>query len=107
MNKTIRNYHGHLSGVYCLKIHHGLGILVTGGRDSTVRVWDIRVRRQIHSLVGHGHTVASLITQESKPHVVSGSFDSYVKLWDIGEGRCVNTLTNHKKSIRTMVEHPN
>ena len=35
MNKVIRNYHGHLSGVYCMKIHEGLGVLVSGGRDST------------------------------------------------------------------------
>ena len=63
MNKVIRNYHGHLSGVYCLKIHHGLSVLVTGGRDSAVRVWDIRVRKQIHCLSGHAHTVGSLVTQ--------------------------------------------
>lgn len=64
MNKVIRNYHGHLSGVYCLRIHHDLGVLVTGGRDSSARVWDIRVRRQIHALTGHSHTVGSVITQE-------------------------------------------
>ena len=63
MNKAIRNYHGHLSGVYSLKVHHGLSVLITGGRDSTARVWDIRVRRQVHTLAGHSHTVGSIITQ--------------------------------------------
>ena len=106
MNKVIRNYHGHLSGVYAMKIHHELGVLVSGGRDSCCRVWDIRVRKQIHTLTGHAHTVGSIITQGSEPHIVTGSYDSFIKLWDIGSGRCINTLTNHKKSIRTMVEHP-
>ena len=64
MNKVIRSYHGHLSGVYALKVHEGLGVLVTGGRDSTARVWDIRVKRQVHALTGHSHTVGSIITQE-------------------------------------------
>jgi pleiotropic regulator 1 len=64
MNKVIRNYHGHLSGVYCLKVHQDLGVLITGGRDSTARVWDIRIRRQIHALTGHSHTVGSVLTQE-------------------------------------------
>ena len=63
MNKAIRSYHGHLSGVYCLKLHDSLSVLVTGGRDSAARVWDIRVRRQIHALAGHSHTVGSIITQ--------------------------------------------
>jgi pleiotropic regulator 1 len=103
MNKVIRSYHGHLSGVYCLKVHHDLSVIVTGGRDSTARVWDIRVRRQIHALVGHTHTVGSVLCQENEPHVVTGSYDSFVKLWDIGMGKCMKTLTNHKKSIRTMV----
>ena len=76
---------------------------MTGGRDSTARVWDVRVRRQVHSLVGHGHTVGSIITQEFEPHVVTGSYDSFIKMWDIGMGKCMKTLTNHKKSIRTMV----
>lgn len=38
---------------------------MTGGRDSSARVWDIRVRRQIHALTGHSHTVGSVITQEN------------------------------------------
>ena len=63
MNKVIRNYHGHLSGVYCLKIHDALNVLISGGRDSAARVWDIRVRKQIHALVGHSHTVGSIVTQ--------------------------------------------
>lgn len=40
-NKVIRSYHGHLSGVFSLKIHPTLDVLVTGGRDAVarVRVW--------------------------------------------------------------------
>ncbi len=37
-NKVIRHYHGHLSGVYTLAMHPTLDLLVSGGRDSTVRV---------------------------------------------------------------------
>jgi WD40 repeat protein len=37
-NKVIRSYHGHLSGVFSLKIHPTLDILITGGRDAVARV---------------------------------------------------------------------
>lgn len=37
-NKVIRSYHGHLSGVYCMKLHPTLDVLITGGRDSVARV---------------------------------------------------------------------
>jgi pleiotropic regulator 1 len=89
-----------------MKIHEGLGVLISGGRDSTARVWDVRVRKQVHALVGHAHTVGSILTQECEPHVITGSYDSFIKLWDIGQGKCINTLTNHKKSVRALVEHP-
>jgi WD40 repeat protein len=37
-NKVVRNYHGHLSGVYSLELHPTLDLLITGGRDSVARV---------------------------------------------------------------------
>lgn len=37
-NKVVRHYHGHLSGVFDLKIHPTLDLIVTGGRDSVARV---------------------------------------------------------------------
>jgi len=37
-NKVIRSYHGHLSGVFSLKIHPTLDILMSGGRDAVARV---------------------------------------------------------------------
>ena len=40
----IRHYHGHLSGVYALALHPNLDILMTGGRDSVCRVWDMRTK---------------------------------------------------------------
>ena len=55
-NRVIRHYHGHLSGVYTLSLHPTLNILFTGGRDSAVRVWDIRTKAQVQVLSGHKHT---------------------------------------------------
>ena len=41
-NRVIRNYHGHLSGVYSVALHPALDVLATGGRDATCRLWDMR-----------------------------------------------------------------
>jgi pleiotropic regulator 1 len=38
VNKVVRHYHGHLSGVYSIALHPTLDVLVTGGRDSVARV---------------------------------------------------------------------
>jgi pleiotropic regulator 1 len=108
-NKVIRSYHGHLSGVYCLSIHpDDNNMLLTGGRDSVCRVWDIRKQTQIHAL-GHENTVCSVFTTTEDPYqVVTGSHDSTIKMWDVRYyGKTLlTTITNHKKSVRAMAPHP-
>lgn len=102
-NQVVRHYHGHLSGVFCLKLHPTLDILVTGGRDAVARVWDMRTKHSIHTLTGHEHTVASLLTRSTHPQVITGSHDTTIKLWDLAAGKCMTTLTHHQKSIRALV----
>lgn len=79
VNKVIRHYHGHLSGVYSLSLHPTLDVLVTAGRDASARVWDMRTKAQIHVLSGHTATVADVKCQESDPQVITGSMDSTVR----------------------------
>lgn len=103
--QVIRNYHGHLSGVYSLTLHPTLPLLITGGRDSSVRVWDIRTRLQVHCLQGHTSTIASLLTNSTDPQIISGSHDKQIRLWDLRKASTLKTLTYHKKSVRGLAMH--
>lgn len=67
--QVIRHYHGHLSACYGLALHPTIDVLVTCGRDSTARVWDMRTKANIHTLSGHTNTVASVICQAAEPQV--------------------------------------
>jgi len=108
-NKVIRDYHGHLSGGYCMSLlesSSGPNVLVTGGRDSVGRVWDLRTTAEVAVLAGHTQTVASISTQNVLPQVITGSHDTTIKLWDLRKtAQPISTLTNHKKSIRAMQVH--
>ena len=104
--QVVRHYHGHLSGVYCVALHPTIDVLITGGRDSVARVWDMRTRHAVHVLTGHKNTVMSVAAQAAEPQVITGSMDNFVKLWDLKAGKCATTLTNHKKSIRALCVHP-
>jgi pleiotropic regulator 1 len=53
-----------------MALHPSLDILVTAGRDSTARVWDMRTKANVHTLVGHTNTVASVICQSLEPQVI-------------------------------------
>ena len=56
-------------------------MIVSAGRDSTVRVWDISQGREVSKFLGHkGHVCALAVTAQGL--IVSGGQDSTVKLWD-------------------------
>ena len=63
--------------------------LVSGGPDKVIKVWDLRMKRIVNTLVGHQHWVTTLQMDGSK--VVSGSRDKTLRFWDI-DGRLNNTL---------------
>ena len=67
--QVIRHYHGHLSAVYCISLHPTIDVLITGGRDATARVWDMRTKACVHTLSCHTNTVADIITQAANPQV--------------------------------------
>lgn len=105
--QVIRNYHGHLSGVFAVAVHPELPLLMTGGRDSTCRLWDMRSRVQVHCMSGHQSTVASILGHGADPQVITGSHDNTIRTWDIRTGKTLHTLTYHKKSVRALAMSPN
>ena len=67
-----RHYHGHLSAVYDLALHPTIDVLVSCGRDSTARVWDMRTKTNIHTLSGHTSTVGTVVCQAADPQIITG-----------------------------------
>ena len=82
-------------------------MLVTGGRDATARVWDMRTKAAVHVLGGHSHTVESVLCQSDEPQIITGGHDKMIRFWDIRTGSATKTLTQHKKGIRALVSHHN
>lgn len=102
----IRKYHGHVGGIYAMDLHPALDVLITAGRDAVVKMWDIRSRAEVMTLVGHTSDITSVMAQVSDPQIVSSSMDGTIKLWDLRKQTAMTTLTQHAKSIRTMIMHP-
>ena len=86
--------------------HPTLDLLFTGGRDSVVRVWDIRTKAEVMVLGGHKGTIHSVATQAGEPQVVTGSADATVRTWDLVAGTTTAILTHHKKGVRSVLFHP-
>ncbi|CDW96717.1 hypothetical protein [Sporisorium scitamineum] len=77
-------------------------IVVSGGCDRDVRVWDLRTGECKHVLRGHTSTVRCLKVLDGKPIAVSGSRDSTLRVWNVETGEHVHLLAGHQHSVRCI-----
>ncbi|KAF9976424.1 hypothetical protein BGZ73_008626 [Actinomortierella ambigua] len=72
-------------------------IVVTGGLDNTLKMWDVETGECLDTLWGHVEGVWSLAFD--KLRTVSGSLDRTIKVWDTESGQCLYNLTGHEGPV--------
>ncbi|KAG6917111.1 hypothetical protein DXG01_003931 [Tephrocybe rancida] len=77
-------------------------LVVSGGCDKVVRVWDVKSGHCIYTLGGHTSTIRCIRTLHSRPLTVTGSRDGTVRTWDIQRGVAVRVLEGHTGSVRCL-----
>lgn len=68
--------------------------LYSGGVDPDIKVWDLRKRAILHSMLGHADIVTSLQASPDGQMLLSNSMDSTVRTWDIRPFAPGNRLVN-------------
>jgi WD40 repeat protein len=77
----------------------GLGLL-SGSRDTTVRIWDIETGQFVCSMSGHKHQV-NAVGALSGGEVASGGLDGALKVWKAG--KVIRTLEEHDGPILALI----
>lgn len=57
--------------------------LYSGGIDNDIKVWDMRKKTVVYSMLGHNDTITSLRVSPDSQSLLSNSMDSTVRTWDI------------------------
>lgn len=57
--------------------------IFSGSIDNDIKVWDIRKRGVVYTLIGHTDTITSLQVSPDSQTLLSNSHDSTVRTWDI------------------------
>lgn len=79
--------------------------LVTGGTDETIKVWDLRRRKEVGALMGHEGTITSL-SFPSRTFMLSASEDSVLNLYRTRDWALLRTLRGHTGRINSASAHP-
>jgi WD40 repeat protein/tRNA A-37 threonylcarbamoyl transferase component Bud32 len=82
-------------------------LVVSGGGDQRVRVWDAVTLEQKVELTGHSDAVTGVACLPDGQRVLSASLDYTLRLWDIRSGQELNQLRGHTWFVLALAVSPN
>ncbi|CAN1838102.1 WD repeat-containing protein 48 [Linum perenne] len=97
---------GHKESVYALAMNDTGSVLVSGGTEKVVRVWDPRSGSKTMKLRGHTDNIRALLLDSTGRYCLSGSSDSMIRLWDLGQQRCIHSYAVHTDSVWALASTP-
>lgn len=84
-------------------------LLVSGGDDYKIKVWDYKLRRCLFTLLGHLDYIRTVQFHPSAsqfPWILSASDDQTLRLWDFNRRTCLSVLTGHNHYVMCAAFHP-
>ena len=85
----------HLGTVNACAFSPDGALIVSGGGDCILKLWDVTSGECIRTLEGHTKRVMACAFSPDGATIVSGSHDETLKLWRAATGECIRTLTGH------------
>ena len=99
---------GHKDWVDTVAFAPNSKLMVSGGRDNCVILWDPRdISAAPRILTGHTNWVSAVAVSHDNKYVASGSYDNTVRVWDAAKGSCVRVLAGHKAAVTGVAFTPN
>mmetsp|Transcript_11813 Transcript_11813/g.13142 ORF Transcript_11813/g.13142 Transcript_11813/m.13142 type:complete len:537 (+) Transcript_11813:127-1737(+) len=81
--------------------------LASGGRDRTVRLWNISTQSCIAVFKYHENWVRSVLLHPSGKYIISAGDDRSIRVMDIKSQRCLRTIVDaHPHFVTSVAMHP-
>eukprot|EP01061_Rhynchopus_euleeides_P026101 TRINITY_DN42762_c0_g1_i1.p1 TRINITY_DN42762_c0_g1~~TRINITY_DN42762_c0_g1_i1.p1 ORF type:complete len:431 (+),score=202.61 TRINITY_DN42762_c0_g1_i1:51-1343(+) len=106
---------GHTKAVHCVDIHKTLPLVVSGGEDDKVYMWNIQMQSKpdeplevapLKELPGHTDTVVYTAFSADGTLFATGGLDGRVILWKSDDGSHVATMEDLGDAISYLFWHP-
>jgi ribosome assembly protein 4 len=75
------NFRGHVGSIYQVAWSADSRLAISGSKDSTLKVWDIKTKKLMFDLPGHSDEIYAVDWSPDGDKVISGGKDKLVKIW--------------------------
>lgn len=104
---ALRRCEGHIGDTFCVAFSSNGRRALSGGKDNTVRLWDVETGKELRVFIGHEDMVLALAFSADGRSALSGSGDGTVRLWDVENGRQIHRLqAPEKEHIQSVAFSP-
>src|SRR3989338_6059898 len=97
---------GHKKVIRSLSFSPDGNIIVSGGLDRTIKLWDAHKMSLLTTLSGHTGSVNSIAISPDGGLLASGGDDKIVRLWDIKKRSSIAALSGHNGSVFSVAFSP-
>jgi WD40 repeat protein len=98
----VRTLKGHTKFVWSVAFSNDGTRIVSGSKDRTVRLWDVKTGTLLQTLTGHSNVVFSVSFSIDNHYIASGSHDKTIRVWNVATGENVQTLTGHTLPVSSV-----
>lgn len=105
-NKSVSSAFAHTSRIGSL--HWQESVLISGSRDKTVRLFDVRqnMAHPVFSFAGHIQEICGLKLSPDNNFIASGGNDNQLLLWDIRRMKLLGSLGEHEAAVKALAWCP-
>lgn len=98
---------GHSKQLLTIDLSADSSILVSGGKDSTIVLWNVKENKILKRLSFHKGIVTSLQLSSDNNYLISGGTDHKVFIYDLREQRLRYEISDHKDDVTSVKFSPN
>ncbi|XP_019489472.1 PREDICTED: p21-activated protein kinase-interacting protein 1 isoform X3 [Hipposideros armiger] len=96
-------HHAHTASLSAVAVNSRF--VVTGSKDETIHIYDMKKKIDHGSLVHHNGTITCLKFHGNR-HLISGAEDGLICVWDAKKWECLKSIKAHRGHVTFLSVHP-